>query len=87
MIAARAQWALIAQIIVIPILILIVSFEIAWLIPGVVIGAMISIAYVLFASRRRGKKLRWAPSTRLGPGLAIRPTPAASPPGPDRKAH
>jgi hypothetical protein len=58
MIAARAQWALIAQIIVIPILILIVSFEIAWLIPGVVIGAMISIAYVLFASRRRGKKLR-----------------------------
>lgn len=56
MIAARAQWALIAQIIVMPILILIVSFEIAGLIPGVVIGAIISIAYVLFASRRRGKK-------------------------------
>jgi ABC-type Fe3+-siderophore transport system permease subunit len=56
MIAARAQWALIAQIVVMPILILIVSFAIAGLIPGVVIGAIISIAYVLFASRRRGKK-------------------------------
>jgi hypothetical protein len=53
---ARAQWALIAQIIVLPILVLIVSFEIAGLVPGVVIGAIISIAYVLFASRRRGKK-------------------------------
>jgi hypothetical protein len=63
-IAARAQWALIAQIIVIPILILIVSFEIAGLIPGVVIGAIISIGYVLFASRRRGKKSQLAPGDR-----------------------
>jgi hypothetical protein len=56
MIAAKGQWGSIAQIIVIPILILIVSYEVAGVVPGVVIGAIISIAFVLFASRRRGKK-------------------------------
>ena len=56
MIAAKAQWGSIAQIIVIPILILIVSFASAGLVPGVVIGAILSIAFVLFVTRRRGKK-------------------------------
>ena len=56
MIAAKGQWARVAQIVVIPIMVLIVSFDIAGLVPGVVIGAIISIAFVLFVSRRRGKK-------------------------------
>jgi multisubunit Na+/H+ antiporter MnhE subunit len=56
MIAAKGQWSRVAQIVVIPIMVLIVSFDIAGLVPGVVIGAIISIAFVLFVTRRRGKK-------------------------------
>ncbi len=48
---SRAHQALSSRMVITPIVILIVCFMLAGMTPGVVVGAIISIAYVLYALR------------------------------------